>query len=84
MSVPQMVTGQDRVQPTLFAMQVALAASMKAYGVHRGAPGNFFTTTQPQASNENLSCWPYRLTDSAVNMSLCVQSIEYSVMSPAT
>jgi polyketide synthase 5 len=37
MSVPQMVTGQDRVQPTLFAMQVALAASMKAYGVRPGA-----------------------------------------------
>jgi hypothetical protein len=35
MSVPQMVTGQDRVQPTLFAMQVALEASMKGI---RGAP----------------------------------------------
>jgi polyketide synthase 5 len=33
MSVPQMVTGQDRMQPTLFAMQVTLAAGMKAYRV---------------------------------------------------
>ena len=47
MSVPQMVTGQHRVQPTLFAMQVALEASMRAYGVRPGAPGNFFTTTPP-------------------------------------
>nr|WP_304528336.1 sulfolipid-1 biosynthesis phthioceranic/hydroxyphthioceranic acid synthase [Mycobacterium sp. E802] len=34
---PQTVTGQDRVQPTLFTMQVALAATMKAYGVRPGA-----------------------------------------------
>jgi polyketide synthase 5 len=33
MSAPQIVTGQDRVQPTLFTIQVALAATMKAYGV---------------------------------------------------
>ncbi|WP_264991540.1 acyltransferase domain-containing protein, partial [Mycobacterium kiyosense] len=31
------VTGIDRVQPTLFAMQVALAATMKAYGANPGA-----------------------------------------------
>ena len=37
MSAPQIVTGQDRVQPTLFTMQVALAATMKAYGVRPGA-----------------------------------------------
>jgi hypothetical protein len=79
-----MVTGQDRVQPTLFAMQVALEASMRAYGVRPGAPGNFFTTTPPYAFNEYLSCWPYRLTDSTVNMSSCLQSIEYSVMWAAT
>jgi hypothetical protein len=44
-----MVTGQDRLQPMLFAMQVALEAareaSMRAYGVRPGAPGNFFITT---------------------------------------
>lgn len=32
-----MVTGIDRVQPTLFTMQVALAAAMQAYGVRPGA-----------------------------------------------
>ena len=37
MSAPQAVTGQDRIQPTLFTMQVALAATMKAYGVRPGA-----------------------------------------------
>jgi acyl transferase domain-containing protein len=37
MSAPQVVSGQDRLQPTLFAMQVALAATMKAYGVRPGA-----------------------------------------------
>ncbi|MDV3129280.1 type I polyketide synthase [Mycobacterium sp. 21AC1] len=37
MSAPQTVTGQDRVQPTLFTMQVALAATMKSYGVRPGA-----------------------------------------------
>jgi hypothetical protein len=36
MSVPQMVTGQDRVQqPTLFAMQVALESQHEGI---RGAP----------------------------------------------
>ena len=37
MSAPQIVTGQDRIQPTLFTMQVALAATLKAYGVRPGA-----------------------------------------------
>ena len=37
MSAPETVTGIDRVQPTLFAMQVALAATMKSYGVRPGA-----------------------------------------------
>jgi polyketide synthase 5 len=37
MSVPEIVSGQDRMQPTLFAMQVALAATMKSYGVRPGA-----------------------------------------------
>ncbi|WP_280833185.1 sulfolipid-1 biosynthesis phthioceranic/hydroxyphthioceranic acid synthase [Mycolicibacterium frederiksbergense] len=37
MSAPQIVTGQDRVQPTLFTMQVALADTMRAYGVRPGA-----------------------------------------------
>ena len=31
------VTGIDRVQPTLFTMQVALAAALKSYGVHPAA-----------------------------------------------
>ena len=35
--MPQSVTGIDQVQPTLFTMQVALAATMKAYGVRPGA-----------------------------------------------
>jgi polyketide synthase 5 len=37
MTSPQTVTGIDRVQPTIFAMQVALAATMKSHGVVPGA-----------------------------------------------
>ena len=37
MSAPEMVTGIDKIQPTLFTMQVALAATMKSYGVTPGA-----------------------------------------------
>jgi polyketide synthase 5 len=37
MSSFETVTGIDRVQPTIFAMQVALAATMKSYGVIPGA-----------------------------------------------
>nr|WP_226864169.1 type I polyketide synthase [Mycolicibacterium baixiangningiae] len=37
MSAPEKVTGIDRVQPTVFAVQVALAAAMKSYGVTPGA-----------------------------------------------
>ncbi|MCV7242331.1 type I polyketide synthase [Mycobacterium mantenii] len=36
-SAPHVVTGQDRIQPTLFTMQVALAATMRSYGVRPGA-----------------------------------------------
>ena len=37
MSAPDTVTGIERVQPTLFAMQVALAEAMKSRGVRPGA-----------------------------------------------
>ena len=37
MTAPEMVTGVDQVQPTLFAMQVAFAETMKSYGVRPGA-----------------------------------------------
>jgi len=37
MTAPETVTGVDRVQPTLFAMQVALAATMTSHGVAPGA-----------------------------------------------
>jgi polyketide synthase 5 len=37
MSAAEVVTGIDRVQPTVFAVQVALAATMKSYGVTPGA-----------------------------------------------
>jgi polyketide synthase 5 len=37
MSSPETVTGIDRVQPTIFTMQVALAATMKSDGVVPGA-----------------------------------------------
>jgi polyketide synthase 5 len=34
---PETVTGIDHIQPTIFAMQVALAATMRSYGVVPGA-----------------------------------------------
>jgi polyketide synthase 5 len=37
MSAPEAVTGIERIQPTLFTMQVAMAATMKSYGVRPGA-----------------------------------------------
>ncbi len=37
MTAPEVVTGDARLQPTLFTIQVALAAAMKAYGAHPGA-----------------------------------------------
>lgn len=37
LTAPEKVSGIDRVQPTLFAVQVALAATMKSYGVAPGA-----------------------------------------------
>jgi polyketide synthase 5 len=37
MSARQTVTGQDRIQPTLFTMQVAVAEALKAYGARPGA-----------------------------------------------
>jgi acyl transferase domain-containing protein/NADPH:quinone reductase-like Zn-dependent oxidoreductase/NAD(P)-dependent dehydrogenase (short-subunit alcohol dehydrogenase family)/acyl carrier protein len=37
MTAPHTVVGIDRVQPTLFAMQVALATAMRSYGVAPGA-----------------------------------------------
>jgi acyl transferase domain-containing protein/acyl carrier protein len=37
LSAPETVTGIDRVQPTIFTMQVALAATMKSYGAIPGA-----------------------------------------------
>src|SRR6185312_621520 len=37
MSAPAAVSGIDRIQPTLFAIQVALAQTMKSYGVAPGA-----------------------------------------------
>ncbi|WP_083064839.1 sulfolipid-1 biosynthesis phthioceranic/hydroxyphthioceranic acid synthase [Mycobacterium arosiense] len=37
LSAPEAITGIDRIQPALFTMQVALAATMRAYGVEPGA-----------------------------------------------
>ena len=37
LTAPYVVTGESRLQPTLFTMQVALAAAMRAYGVRPGA-----------------------------------------------
>ena len=36
-SAPETVSGIDRIQPALFTMQVALAATMRSYGVRPGA-----------------------------------------------
>ena len=36
-SAPDTVSGIDRIQPALFTMQVALAATMRSYGVRPGA-----------------------------------------------
>jgi polyketide synthase 5 len=36
-SAPETVTGIERIQPALFTMQVALAATMRSYGVRPGA-----------------------------------------------
>jgi polyketide synthase 5 len=36
-SAPRIVTGQDRIQPALFTMQVGLAATMRAHGLRPGA-----------------------------------------------
>ncbi|MCA2242618.1 type I polyketide synthase [Mycobacterium sp. WUMAC-067] len=37
MTAPEPVTGIDKIQPTIFAMQVALAEAMRSYGVRPGA-----------------------------------------------
>ncbi len=37
MTAPEVVTGDARLQPTVFAVQIALAATMKAYGARPGA-----------------------------------------------
>jgi polyketide synthase 5 len=37
LTAPETVTGIDRIQPAIFAMQVALAATMNSYGVRPGA-----------------------------------------------
>jgi polyketide synthase 5 len=37
MSAPEMVTGIERIQPTVFTFQVALAAALRAYGALPGA-----------------------------------------------
>ncbi len=37
MSAPETVVGIDRIQPTIFTMQVALAATLKSHGVRPGA-----------------------------------------------
>ena len=37
MSAPETVSGIERVQPVIFAMQVALASTARSYGVHPGA-----------------------------------------------
>ncbi|PRC46017.1 polyketide synthase, partial [Mycobacterium sp. ITM-2017-0098] len=37
MTAPEVVSGIDRVQPTVFTVQVAMAAAVRAHGAHPGA-----------------------------------------------
>ena len=57
LTASEKVTGIDRVQPTLFAMQVALVATMKAYGVSPGAVVGHSLGDPPQPSSPAHCRW---------------------------
>lgn len=37
LTAPEVVTGIDRIQPSVFAMQVGLAAALRSHGIHPAA-----------------------------------------------
>jgi isopenicillin N synthase-like dioxygenase len=71
--LPRFASRDGRARPTLRAGEHLFAQTAHTFAYLRS-----------RVESADLSCWPYRLSDSAVIISSCLQSIEYSVMSPAT
>ena len=57
MTAPQIVTGIDRIQPTLFTMQVALAATMRSYGVRLARSSGIPSVRPRQPSSPEPCRW---------------------------
>ena len=57
MTAPQIVTGIDWIQPTLFTMQVALAAAMRSYGVRLARSSGISSVRPRQPSSPEPCRW---------------------------